>query len=280
MNTTPAPPDTLFQAAAQALEHQNLDVSVEGQALLVSRGRGRLKRQASLTLSTLTSYLDDHPAAGQRRAAAGFANGVRAVLNEPARSDAAQWDFVKCAGRLTPSLEHRSFAIGATEAADEEPWLQPFSDELCVAYHIELDRGTRLVTAPQFERWGVTAERITAASRSLLFYKTAQSAYHGQFEPHPPSGGMRYTMGDGYDAARALILNDLDYQRARRGIVFTMPHQDLLLMRDLTDDGEALDTFMRAASDAYHAASYPLTRRLYTYEDARHVRPFNPSSEP
>ncbi len=268
----------LYQATLDALKEQNLDVQpLPNGTLQATSGRGPSKRTTPLDLSALERFVVDHPDAGHKRAAAGFAAGVAAVHDEPVRSKADQWGFVECAGRLSPSLQYQTFEHGHVAACGHRPWLLDFSDDLRVAYSIELDRGRRTLTRPQYEGWNVTEDRITAASRSLLFYKTAQDAMHGKFEPHPPSGGQFYSLADGYDAARALIIQDLDYQRARRGIIFAVPHQDILLLRNTTDDNQALAQFTQAVQEAFDASQYPLTTQLYTYDpQLRSHRPLNP----
>lgn len=267
---------TLTTELTAPLEALGLSPTRSGDDLRVSHGRGRLRRHQVLDLEPLRRFLEGNPQTDRRRALSAFARGAYGVLNEPSNSDAADWAYVDCAGRLTPSIEYLTFEHGALAAGGGRPWLVDFGDDLSVVYHIELDRGARTLAWPQFLAWGVTPDRITSASRSLLYYKTAQDALAARFEPDPPSGGFFYKLGDGHDAARALILSDLDYHRTRRGLIFAVPHADILLIKDKTDDAEALARFQQAVKDAYAVADAPLSTLLFTYEDARTLRPLRP----
>ena len=264
------------QTLSDALTSLGLQVTHTADVWEVTRGHG--PKSTAVTFDIAAVPAGDSEAAARLQHCA-FARGVYAVINEPRNSDAATWDYLACAGRLTPSIEHKAFVDGAA-ACGQRAWTIEFNDDLVVTYHIELDRGSRLLTWSQFLMWGVTPDRISSASRSLLYYKTAQDALSGEFEPDPASGGHFYQIGDGNDAARALILSDLDFQRVRRGLIFAVPHADILLITDKTD-ASSLRKFNQAVSDSFGAAQWPLSRGLFTYEDAKHLRRVSvPASAP
>jgi len=250
-----------------ALDHLRLAAVADGDNLTVEAGTGRRQARRSIGLDGLAARIDAHPA--QRRAAvAGFASGVAGVVKAPHDLLAASWGFVEAAGRLVPAIEHATFGLGVIAAGGEPPWTVEFVGELVVAYYLELDRGVEILTRSRFEGWAVTPDRVTCAGRSLLCHKTMS----GGLEPFEATGLEAYRFGDGYDAARALVMADVDYQRCRSGVLFAIPHPHILLVRSPTKDGDALDGFQRAVDRLYEEARYPLSRALFAIEEARTIR--------
>ena len=230
----------------------------------VEVGRGITASKASIDPAPLLEELEGVDASQHERLIAGYASGVKHVLLEPKRSDAAQWDFVESAGRLMPNVEVYTFALGAEAAAGSPPWTQDFYEDLIVAYFIELDRGIRVLTEEQFERWTAPAERVTAAGRSLLFHKSRN------LSPEKVDGVERIHTGDGYDAMRCIVVADVFFADFDDSFRFSMPSQDaFLFVRGHTD--EHLDT-LRAATDAAFAdAEYPLSRSIYGFSTGKPV---------
>jgi uncharacterized protein YtpQ (UPF0354 family) len=256
----------LLDDLTQALHATRLQATPLDDTLRVQHGVGRLKKDVTLDLLPLQRYLDAHPEE-RRPALAGFASGVAGLLKEPLDPRAAEWTFVDAASRLVPSIEHVAFELGYAAAGGAPPWLLPFAGNLRVAYYLELDRGLKVLTTPQLEAWQVTRDRVTCAARSLLYHKTGWDT----LTPLPDDRADAYRLGDGYDAARALILTDLDYTRMRQGALFAIPHPDLLLLRDPAQSPDDLAAFRDAVARHYDDARYPLSCQIFTWRDAREL---------
>ena len=268
--------DTLRDEVIETLRGRRLSVEPvqgdQGPRLEVTQGRGLMARRASLDLAPLASWLEDRPPHQRARHIAGYASGVKGVMLEPARSKASSWSFNETAGRLLPNIEVASFGLGVRAAsADAEgggdAFTLPFHDDLIVAYYIQLDMGLRVLTRPQVEAWGATEDRVVTAARSLLFHKTRDAAWR-PLEGHPSV--QRISVGDSYDAARALVLADAFFSEVDDGFHLALPSQDELLL--VTSEDEAhIEALKAATHDAYSRSDYPLTTALFSLEKGHPV---------
>jgi hypothetical protein len=196
----------------------------------------------------------------------GFAAGAALARSEPAGHAARGWSFVEAAGRLVPSIQAPSWALGYASVRGEAPWRVPLVEGLEVGYLIELDFGVCALTEAQMRAWGVTADRVTSAARSLLFHKTWAAA------PVKEQFWEVYAHPDGHNAARALILADIDYARARAGILFALPEPGALMVIDRGRPPEARARFAQRARQRHKEAAQPLSAEIYTLEGERVAR--------
>lgn len=262
--------DEQQQEVRQALEAREVAVQVQGARWEAHTGSGRNRRQVSFTLEALGEALRDPQAPPRRAATAGFVSGVDLVLSETPGHKARSWGFVEAAGRLIPTVQPWTFGVGHQAACGLKPWSVPFEGWLRTYYLLELDFGFCALTQEQVQRWGVSQDRVTSAGRSLLFHKSWEA------QPTPEQEWEVYTHHDGHNAARALVLADMDYPRARKGLYFAMPSPDRLMVMDQYQGPEALQRFTQAAQDALAQAKVPLSDTIYTWEDARHLRRVQP----
>ena len=249
------------------LIERRLEVERVESTLNVKAGRGVIASKANIDPAPLFDVLADTPEAGRERLIAGYVSGVKNVLLEPKRSKASEWDYVESAGRLLPNIEVHTFALGAEAAAGELPWTVDFHEDLVLAYLIDLDMGVRVLTQSQFDGWTATAERVTAAARSLLFHKSRNltPTKLDDFE-----GVETINVGDTYDAMRCIVVADLFFGDFDDSYRFSMPTQDALLF--VRGNDESLVEQLAAATDAYfEAADYPLTCSIYAFETGRPV---------
>ncbi len=240
-----------------ALETFRLVVDTVDDGVRVTHGKGPRARRAVIAPGAMQG-------AGKADCVA-YAAGIKAALARPLLTAVADWEFTEVAGRLVPTVERAQFREGFLDGGGGEPWEQAFAgagSELRVHYYVELDQGHQLLTAAQVQAWGVTDDRVTSAARSLLYHKTMQ----GEPDKHD-TGADWYHLGDGYDAARALALPDLDYPRARKGVVCGAPTPYDLLVIDL----EGLDraAFRNAVGAMFRASDHPLSDQLYVWRDAQ-----------
>jgi hypothetical protein len=251
----------MHENIAQALRAANLSVEVVEQTLNVTRGRGPMAQRVNLDPSDFIDWSSERPEETRRRDVSGYVRGVHTVLLEPKRSDAEQWTFVESAGSVLPTVEVESFRFGVRDATGgDAPWAQPLAGDLVIAWAMRLDNGMRVVTEPQFDRWGVTEDRVKAAGRSLLFHSTRSTAWKaGDWKP--PVRALR--VGDGFDAARMFVVEDVFFSDVDRNWRFAIPDPDLLLA--ISGD-DAIDILVEETRRCFERADEPLSDRIWRIE--------------
>lgn len=261
--------ETHIEAITAALRHNKITIERIGDTLNAKKGMGRMATRANLDLEEILARLEGSDEADRAHHVAAFTSGALAVLSEPAYSRAHEWTYEQTAGRMMLNIEGAAFAAGVRAASTDEPWFEPLDHELIVVTYIELDRGYRVITQAQVEAWGATSDRIFSAGRSMLYHKSREVrlvALDGATQV------TKVSRGDGYDSARALVLPEVFYiEIDEPKFRFAIPHQDLLLYIQSEDD-EALEALEAAATAAWSAADYPLSRSIYSLEPGRPPR--------
>lgn len=256
-----------------ALRSVRLEVERVQDTFNVSQGTGIMAHNAHIDPRPLLERLSDDDALRRRQIAA-YASGVKHVLLEPSRSKASQWDFVESAGGLIPGVHTTTFELGAEAAADQPPWSVDLIDDLRIVYFIKLDRGIRVLTTSQVERWDVSDDRITSAARSMLFHETRNL----DFQPFDDSARVeRLHRGDGHDAARFLVVADAFYSEIGAGFRFSIPSPDHLLCIRSADD-EAVAELQQKTTEVYDEVDYPLCDRVFRFDSGTPV-PIEESSD-
>lgn len=249
------------------LASRNVSVEETAGTLNVAVGRGLTASKANIDPTELFEVVEGADEAQRDRLIAGYASGVKHVLLEPKRSDAAEWDYQKCAGRLMPSVEVHTFAQGVAAASGDQAWTRDYHEDLVLAYLIELDLGMRVLTESQVEAWGVTADRVTAAGRSLLFHKS-RNLKAQKLDDYPVV--ERFCVGDEYDAARGLVVADVFFSEFDDDFRFATPTKDdFLFVRD--GEGPSVEALCAAADARFNEAEYPISRSIYTFEIGKPV---------
>lgn len=258
--------ETTHDRLEEMLRGANLDVESVGETWNVSRGSGAMEAKANVDPVPFLESLSADASAARRRMA-GWVSGVKHVLLEPGNSEADTWNFTEAAGRLGMAIEVDSFVDGVEAAAGSAAWTQPFDEDLVYVFLLELDMGIRVLTADQFDAWSATPDRVVSGARSMLFHK-AESTSPEKLEAYP--GVERFHVGDGYDAARALVLDDLMFGEFGDSTRIAIPTtDDLLFVREGTD--ENVEALNRAARNRCQEADYPLTTTLYRFERGQPV---------
>lgn len=255
-----------FEDLTRRLEDARLDVERAGDTLNVQNGTGRGAAKANIDpIPFLESFEDDSE--NPNRTLAGYASGVKHALLEPNESDAHEWSFTQAAGRLATALEVSSFSQGVKAAVGSAAWTQPLTDDLVFVFLIELDTGIRVLTEAQFNGWTETRDRVFEAARSMLFHK-AQQTDPSPLEDDTPVERLR--VGDGYDAARCLVLDDLLFGEFDDSSRFGMPTgDDLWFVRDGTE--KEVEALRDAIQQRYDDAGYPLSERIFRFERSKPV---------
>ncbi len=250
---------TLHAALSQQVQVESLEGTFN-----VVLGQGPMARRANLDPAPLFEVLGDDPDS-QRRQITGYADGVYHALLEPKRSPGPEMSFVEAASGLLPTIAAPEFALGVEAVAQETPWISPFAEGLNHYYLMHLNRGIRVLSAEQAQRWGVTADRITAAARSLLFHRTRDV-------PRKPFGDSshvhRLHKGDGHDAARCQVIADVFYTEISSSFRFALPDADHLLFV-YGDSPEELEALRQAIDEVYQESKAPLTKSIYHFDGSK-----------
>lgn len=239
-----------------AAAHLGLSVSAgpEGSVTVV-HGRGPSARGCCVSLDAIANY--------DAATAAAFVRGLHAVLNEPVRSDASTWDFAEAAKYILPTIELPAWRDGVLAADGGEPFAMSFGGELRLHFILELDIGYHALGLAQVRRWGATDDRVERAAASMLFHRTRD------VEPTLLADHVEtLAVGDGFDAARALILDACNYSMCRAGIYFTVPTPEkVLFTRQRNADGMA--ALRAATADAHARSRLPLSQTVFEWEAGR-----------
>ncbi len=248
--------DRFLDELQTTLNARKLNVERVNQTFNTSQGKGVM---ANIDPSALAGVMPDDEAARSRHLQA-YAAGVKHVLLEHSRSTADQWSFVDTAGRLLPVIMPSPYLLGVEAAAGHPPWTQPFVDDLHFAYLIRLDRGLRVLTTNQTQRWGVSDDRISSAARSLLFHRTRDLSFQPLEDSLPVH---RLKGGDGHDAARCQVVADAFYTRVDSDFRFALPSPNHFLC---VFQSSSTPSLQKACDSVYVSADIPLTSRLFRFE--------------
>lgn len=243
------------QALAELLQQVRLTlVARDGRDVVVWEGR------ETPLLRPLP--LDDLDPAAERAELMAVAAALEAAVKYPGKT--APGEALRTgAAALLPKLERRRFvdAYDAVRPGEDERLLwRDFGAGLAVCY-VE-DQGWRFqyMTHARFVGWDTTLETVHSVARSNLYHRAALD-----------HRAVEVALGDGYDAARAVVLDDVFYDRhGEGGIRFAVPGRDLLLVPEA---GRPLDP--ERVQAAYAAARYPISPEVMTLSahTARVVRP-------
>ncbi len=239
---------------ARLVDFSESDVSVEA-------GLGMRKRRVDVPTDELTAWIEQSPDA-LRLGAVSFFRGIAAVVLAPRRGRREQtMGFREAAARMVPSLEGPLFEAGAIAAGAEGPFVTAAFAELNLAYWIELDNGRTPVTHAELERWGVSSDHAQKAALSLAFHRVHEAPPLRETEI---TGAKRLHYGDGCDAARALLLEQLFFPGKRSSLLFAVPDSETLLT--LGDEGE-VEAFGDLVGRLFAQSSCPLTNQLFRHAD-------------
>lgn len=218
------------------------DVKVTDGNLKVGRGPRAIKRE--LDYSPLIEAFGEQAQDLDLLAKHSLLRGMEAVASTPRGKTLDDDEFIDAAGRICVTLEGDAYAIGFELFSGETPWMLPLGDGLNRAYTVEVETGYVPLTHRTTDRWAVSDDRIERAAMSALYYRTG----FGELEPVEGQPLLNtYKLGDGFDAARALILELLDYHRACSGMLVSIPSPDTLLFCDDTQEG--LDCLIEYSSE-------------------------------
>lgn len=163
------------------------------------------------------------------------------------------------AAALLPKVERARFAraydavvVGrGADPATEGLYTRDLGGGLIAAY--VQDEGWRFNYLPRgrVAAWDASPDTVHSVGRSNLYHRAALD-----------HRARELALGDGYDAARALLMDDVFYDRGdAQGIEVAVPSRDLTLV------GPGLDPAAIAA--AYAAARYPISPAVFSFRADR-----------
>lgn len=238
---------TTLEKLAALLSQVRLDLAADGRSV---RWEGR---ETPIPEPLPLGDLDPVAERGELMAVAA---AVEAAVKYPGKRPPGE-DFRTGAAALLPKIERRRFALAydAVRPAEDERLLWRDMGGGLAACYVE-DQGWRFqyMVRGRFAGWDTTLETVHSGARSNLYHRAALDWQ-----------AREVALGDGYDAARAVLLDDVFYDRhGPDGIVFAVPSRDLLLVADRQ---RGLDPEVVRA--AYAAARYPIAPDVFALRDHR-----------
>lgn len=224
---------------------------------LESRGESWVVRYEAEIHPVPRLPLSDLEPGAERAERVAVAAGLEAAVKYPGALE--DQDFRTGAATLLPRIERARFVeaydavLEGRGAGDDERLLARDLGAGLVVLYVK-DEGWRFrhVTRGQAARWGESPGTVDAGARSNLYHR-AEVAWDS----------TEIALGDGYDAARAVLAADVFYHLGSRedGIPIAIPDRDRLLV-----GGAASPDRARAA---FEAAKYPLAPHPLRFRDSR-----------
>ncbi|MFB6262025.1 MAG: hypothetical protein ABEL76_00180 [Bradymonadaceae bacterium] len=257
-----------YEVLDTKLRAAGLEVSRVGDTFNLERGGGSKSVAVNVDPTPFVESLAPEATVDVlHRRLAGYARGIHHAMLEPEDSEAEDWEFTTAAGDLVASVEVDTFAEGVGAVGGSPAYVDSLADDLVVAYILELDFGLRPLTEEQFERWSATGDRVSSGARSILYHK-AQQTDPAEIDGHEVV--ERLEVGDGYDAARILVIDDLFFNELSDAARFALPTSEhLLFVRDSGDT--AVEQLQTAARELYDKAVFPLSSNLFRTDRGRPV---------
>jgi hypothetical protein len=227
--------DELITLCAQV----RLPMAVEQGAICLGEGKDLVKVGA-----IPTADWDDNAHQGELIA---IAAGLDAALSFPCQVEPGE-TFLQGAANLLAKIERRRFVdayntvVLATGAGDDARILyRELGADLVVTFVEDEGWRFRYLVQGHQRTWNASLDSIYSGARSNLYAREAP-------DPHMETHHIK----DGYDAARAILMEDVYFARiSATGIPMAVPDRDHLLV------GSAAHA--DAVKQAYLAADYPLS---------------------
>ena len=234
-----------IETAQQYLQNRRFDVDIDGDELTVE-----------------SKHIDLSEAGSGGEQLAGFVRGIEQALSIPGNFTPENWSFTEAAGAMVPLIEHETFEKGFRQITGETAISEGFFEEMAIFYQIEIRGGSRLLTEELMEAWSATVDQVDSAARSILYHKTQNQSSSAVADREFVE---QFSLPDGYNASRSLILCDVFYHQFGESTRFTIPSNELLLFVDEPTE-EKIEELLEVTDDSYERTMIPLSRSLYKFD--------------
>ncbi len=188
-----------------------------------------------------------------------FAQSVAQLLSEIDEAGLDRIDdheFGGVAVDLMPQVRSLAWVEGQGRFGDSALVHRRFGADLAVVYVVDDPHSMVFVCRAHLKRWGRTAEDV----HQLAMQNLQQLSAKDGIPAAAPGAPVMLQTGDGYDAARVLLLDE------KRDLLVAMPDRDVLWVA--FDEGQDLAQLQRKATTMAAAASHPVSGRIYRMTQA------------
>ncbi len=197
-----------------------------------------------------------------------YTRGLYQVLSQPKKAIVKKWKFRLSAASLLPSVETLSFVKGVEDASGSPALFRPLFDDLVICYGVRWDRGIHIITRAQFQTWGVSEDRVYAGARSMLYHHSEHVKWTKSDE-----GLSQFQKGDGSDAARFMILEDMFYGDIEADFRFSIPSPDSLITNYSPSDRDKVALDQDAFEENRASYDHPLLcDAIFAFEKGKPVK--------
>ncbi len=183
-----------------------------------------------------------------------FAQSVAQLLSEIDEAGLDRIDdheFGGVAVDLMPQVRSLAWVEGQGRFGDSALVHRRFGADLAVVYVVDDPHSMVFVCRAHLKRWGRTAEDV----HQLAMQNLQQLSAKDGIPAAAPGAPVMLQTGDGYDAARVLLLDE------KGDLLVAMPDRDVLWVA--FDEGQDLAQLQRKAATMAAAASHPVSGRIY-----------------
>jgi uncharacterized protein YtpQ (UPF0354 family) len=163
----------------------------------------------------------------------------------------ADHDFASVATSILPQVRSRAWIAANGRFGDAALVHRQLTEDLAVVYVVDDPDAMVFVCRGHLRQWRRTAEDLHHLAVSNLQRRGGLQFCVRQADREP----VLVQSGDGYDAARVLLLDSVD------GLLVAMPDRDLLWIA--SDRDQDLPALSAAAATMAQAARHPVSDRIY-----------------
>jgi uncharacterized protein YtpQ (UPF0354 family) len=179
-----------------------------------------------------------------------------ADVREIGLSHVGDVDFATAATNLLPQVRHRDWLAARGTFGDSGLVHTPLNDDLVVVYVIDTANSMTFVCREQQKRWRKSVEDLHRLALGNLARRGAAG-----LTQRPRDEAMVLQTGDGYDAARVLLLE------AQEGLLVAVPDRDTLWVGP--EQGQDLASLMATTADLAEHAPHPVSPQVYRLKDGQ-----------
>jgi uncharacterized protein YtpQ (UPF0354 family) len=176
-------------------------------------------------------------------------------VQEAGLHEVADHDFANAAPLLLPQVRGRKWLEEQGPFGDGALVHRPLNDDLVVVYAIDDPQSMVFVCKAHLRRWQKSEADLHNLALANLRRRSDALAVPAGSEP------LLLRSGDGYDAARVLLLEETD------GLLVAIPDRDVLWVG--REQGQDLAKLMATTEEIARTAPHPVSASVYRVTDGR-----------